>query len=120
MDTTTPGEQVFRYVIYYTVVGVVFVLSLTSGRRAFCHYGCWMAPFMILGRKLRNALKWPALRLVSDAAKCTRCGKCTKACPMSLDVTTMVQQGAMENSECILCASCVDGCPKGVIHYTFR
>ena len=119
MDTTAPGEQVFRYVIYYTVVGVVFVLSLASGRRAFCHYGCWMAPFMILGRKLRNALKWPALRLVSDAAKCTRCGKCTKACPMSLDVTGMVRQGAMENSECILCASCVDGCPKAAIRYTF-
>ena len=113
-------DEPLKYITYSSVVGTIFLLSLIAGRRAFCHYGCWMAPFMILGRKLRNALKWPALRLVSDAAKCTRCGKCTKACPMSLDVTTMVQQGAMENSECILCASCVGGCPKGVIHYTFR
>jgi polyferredoxin len=108
-----------RYIIYYIVVGTVFVLSITAGKRAFCHYGCWMAPFMILGRKVRNRLKTPALHLQADTDACIHCKTCTQACPMSLDVHALVQSESMENSECILCGSCVDTCPKDVIRYAF-
>ncbi len=122
-DLVSPSEPanqiIFYLLIYYIVVGTIFVLSLTAGRRAFCHYGCWMAPFMILGRKLRNLGNWPSLRLQSDAAQCTDCQRCTRNCPMSLDVNGMVQQGRMEHSECILCGSCIDGCPSGAIVYSF-
>ena len=55
----------------------------------------------------------------ADADKCRNCKKCTRDCPMSLDVHQMVQQGSMENSECILCGTCIDGCPKDVITYSF-
>jgi polyferredoxin len=78
-----------------------------------------MAPFMILGRKLRNAVNWPALRLKADKEACISCKKCTRNCPMSLDVNGMVQKETMENSECVLCGSCVDVCPKDVIRYSF-
>jgi ferredoxin-type protein NapH len=108
-----------NYIMYYFVIGTIFVLSLTAGRRAFCHYGCWMAPFMITGRKVRNQFGWPSLRLESDKSKCKNCKDCTSHCPMSLDVNGMVQSGVMEKSECILCATCIDGCPQGVISYTF-
>jgi polyferredoxin len=112
-------DEPAKYVIYYVVVGLVFVLALTTGRRGFCHYGCWMAPFLIIGRQIRNALNTPALRLQADADKCIECGRCTKGCPMSLAVQQMVLASAMENSECILCGSCVDICPKQAIRYTF-
>jgi ferredoxin-type protein NapH len=78
-----------------------------------------MAPFVILGRKIRNVFEWPALRLKADTEKCIDCKRCTKVCPMSLDVNQMAQNRAMENSECVLCGSCVDTCPQDVIHYTF-
>ena len=107
------------YFIYYTVVAIFVILAWTAGRRAGCHYICWMAPFMILGRKIRNVFKWPALRLKADADKCIDCKRCTKNCPMNLDVNAMVQAGAMDDSECILCGTCIDGCPKEVIHYSF-
>jgi ferredoxin-type protein NapH len=107
------------YIIYYTVVGLLVVLSLTAGRRAGCHYICWMAPFMILGRKVRNLFRWPSLRLKAETENCTNCKRCTANCPMSLDVNGMVQRGRMEDSECILCGSCVDVCPKEVIRYSF-
>ena len=94
-------------------------LAMGIGRRAGCHTICWMAPFMILGRKLRNAVNWPALHLRAQTNKCINCKKCTQNCPMSLDVNSMVQENAMEHSECVLCGSCVDTCPKDVIHYTF-
>ena len=52
-----------------------------------------MAPFMILGRKVRNLFRWPALRLKAELDKCINCKKCTANCPMSLDVNGMVQGG---------------------------
>ena len=74
---------------------------------------------MILGRKIRNLFRWPALRLKAEPDQCTNCKKCTANCPMSLDVNGMVQRGAMEQSECALCGTCVDVCPKDVIRFSF-
>ena len=109
-----------KYIIYYIVIAIVFGLAVFVGRRTFCHAGCWMSPFMILGRKLRNAANTPALRLTAETEKCTNCKKCTRNCPMSLDVNAMVQSGNMENAECILCGKCIDNCPESVIRYAFR
>jgi len=107
----------FAYIIYYGVILIFSILSLTVGRRAGCHTVCWMAPFMIIGRKISNWLHLPALRLDVEPEKCTRCNTCTSNCPMSLDVTAMVQRGKMENTECILCGNCIDGCRTKAIRY---
>ena len=116
----TPDRPIqIAYVIYYGVVALFAGLAIFAGRRAGCHSICWMAPFMILGRKLRNIAAWPSLRLQSDADRCTDCKTCTTNCPMSLDVNAMVRENKMENSDCILCGSCVDGCKAKAIHYAF-
>ncbi len=107
------------FIVYYVIVVLFLGLAVIFGRRAACHTICWMAPFMILGRKLRNRFRWPALRLKADEAACIDCGRCTRECSMSLDVNDMVHAGTMENDECILCGECVDVCPKDVIRYTF-
>jgi polyferredoxin len=107
------------FIIYYIMIALFLGLALVFGRRAGCHTTCWMAPFMILGRKLRNLGRWPALRLKADDDACIDCQRCTGACPMSLDVNAMVHAKTMEHSDCALCGSCVDTCPKDVIHYTF-
>ena len=108
-----------RYIIYYVVIGLIVVLSFAAGRRAMCHSICWMAPFMIIGRKIGTLLRFPALRLKPDTGKCNQCGICVQNCPMSLDVTAMVQKSRMENPECILCGICVDSCPRKVLRYSF-
>lgn len=110
---------VAAFAIYFAVVGLFFALALTVGRRGGCHTACWMAPFMISGRALRNTAGWPSLRLVADASRCRQCGTCTAACPMSIDVQSLVARGSMEHSECALCATCVDSCPNRVIRYSF-
>ena len=108
-----------NWIIYYSVVTLIAGVSLAVGNRAFCHYVCWMAPFMILGRRMRNALRLPALRLQVQPEQCVDCKQCVRHCPMSLDVNGMVQLGSMENSECILCGNCVDVCAQKVIAYRF-
>jgi polyferredoxin len=108
------------YFIYYIVVGLFVGLAIIVGRRAGCHTICWMAPFMILGRKLRNLGGWPSLRLVANASECRNCKRCTTNCPMSLDVNGMVKIQNMEHTECVLCGTCVDNCPEKAIHYVFN
>lgn len=44
------------YIIYYFVLALMIIPGLILGRRAACHGVCWMAPFMILRRKLRDTL----------------------------------------------------------------
>jgi len=107
-------------VLFIVIAGLIAGLALVAGRRASCHTICWMAPFMIIGRKIRNAANWKALQLVSNRSECVNCKLCTKNCPMSLEVNEMVQNERMENSECILCGSCVDNCPKKAIHFSFN
>lgn len=109
----------FKYIVYYIVVGLFVGLAMLAGRRAGCHTICWMAPFMIIGRWIRNRFGWASLRLLPEKANCVNCKKCTTGCPMSLDVNQMVHVGTMENSECILCGSCVDVCTHGAIRFSF-
>jgi polyferredoxin len=110
---------IIAYIIYYLVISLFVGLAVFVGRRAGCHTICWMAPFMMIGRWIRNRFGWPSLRLVADTASCADCKKCTSNCPMSLDVNAMVQIGKMENPECILCGTCVDNCAKKAIRYSF-
>lgn len=107
------------YMIYYIIVALFLILAVAFGRRAGCHYICWMAPFMIIGQKIRNIFKWPALRIKVDADQCIDCRRCTEECPMSLDVHAMVRKGSLENNECILCGTCIDVCPQHVKRYSF-
>jgi len=116
---TAERPIVFAYVIYYGVIALIFGLAAFVGRRGFCHTVCWMAPFMMIGRWLRNRLPWPALHLQANASACTDCKTCTRNCPMSLDVNAMVQAEKMENSECVLCGMCIDHCPSKAIRYKF-
>lgn len=119
MDSFISVDRPEGYVIYYVVVSLFLGLAVFAGRRGGCHYICWMAPFMVIGRKTRNLFRWPSLRLKAEAQNCIDCKRCERACPMSLPVNGLVRRGDMEHSECILCGSCVDTCPKSVIRYSF-
>jgi ferredoxin-type protein NapH len=102
-----------------TVLLIFLVPALAVGRRAACHTICWMAPFMILGRKVRNLLGWPSLRLATTSEPCRHCGNCSRACPMSIEVEALVKKQAMECADCILCGSCIDSCPGTSIRFSF-
>ena len=112
--------NVYALIAYLIVLLLLIVLpAYIFGKRAFCHHLCWMAPFMIIGRKIRNWFGWASLQLKAESEKCNHCHTCTQNCPMSLPVEDMVNQDKMENAECILCGTCIDGCEFDVIKYAF-
>ena len=104
---------------YLAVLTLIVLPAFLIGRKSFCHHICWMAPFMILGRKFSNILRIPSLYLTSASNNCVRCHTCTNECPMSLPVEKMVKENKMENAECILCGTCIDGCKSKAIKYKF-
>lgn len=133
---------IHNYVVYYGVILLLVLPALIHGRRASCHYVCWMAPFMVIGSTIGRLLHLPQLHVEADSERCISCGQCSKACPMGLDVKNMVlksgnsghsermQSGSpkdgcsrpgnsLETSECIQCGACIDACPKKVLKYKF-
>lgn len=119
---TTYGFSIANIGALFTYLAVLTLIVLPAfliGRKSFCHHFCWMAPFMILGRKIRNIIKIPSLQLISSPDNCVSCHTCTNNCPMSLPVDKMVKENKMENAECILCGTCIDGCKSEAIEYNF-
>lgn len=113
--------DVRSFVTYLIVLLLLIVLpGFWAGRRSFCHHLCWMAPLMMIGRFLRNRVKWPSLRLAADSAKCVHCRRCTEHCPMGLPVEEMVERRRVEHRECILCGTCADGCPENAVSLVVR
>lgn len=112
---------VYNYVIYYGVILILVLPALLSGKRATCHYVCWMAPFMMIGSKVGKVLHLPQLHVRAQNDRCISCKLCNKACPMGLDVEKMVQTvGKCNSSECIQCGACIDSCPKEVLSYSMK
>ena len=113
-------SDVISAVMFAAIAGAIAVFALVAGKRAACHTICWMAPFVIIGTRIKDALGYPSLHLIADKTRCVQCQECSKNCPMSLDVHEMVQNSSMANTECILCGTCVDTCPRKVIKYSFN
>jgi ferredoxin-type protein NapH len=106
-------------IMFAAIAGAIAVFALVAGRRAACHTICWMAPFLIIGTRIKDTLGYPSLHLTADKTLCVQCKQCSKSCPMSLNVHEMVQNVKMANTECILCGTCVDSCPRKSIKYSF-
>lgn len=115
----TNGKSM-AYPIYYVVLSLILFLTLVFGRRAFCHYLCWLAPLIIIGTKIRKQFHIPGLRLKAHKEDCIGCEKCNSVCPMSLNVYDMVQKNDMNDNECILCTACTDACPKKAIRISMK
>lgn len=113
-------SEIFNYVIYYGVIFLVLIPTVIGGKRLFCHYFCWMAPFMAIGTKVRQLLHLPGVHITSSKEKCISCKKCDKACPMGLKVSDLVSGEKSFGTECIQCGACVDNCPKKVLYYSFK
>ena len=115
-----PMMEIQGYIIYFGIVFLFVLLTLGLGNRTFCHTFCWMAPFLVIGSKIKNTLGYKSLKLSVQPDACIGCKLCTMNCPMALDVVTMVQTNNPNNSECILCGLCADSCKKNAIQLGWK
>jgi polyferredoxin len=106
-------------IMYLMIASAFFALSAVLGKRAGCHLVCWMAPFMVLGRAVSMSLRLPALRLHAERGSCTLCKACEKSCPMSIEISGLVQRQDADHMDCTLCGECVDSCPSGCLRFAW-
>lgn len=112
-------SEPIRFAMFYMIIAIFMILNLAIGRRGSCHSICWMAPFMIGGDRLGRLLKLPQYKIGTRPEACIACGRCSKICPMSIPVQTLVATGQIGDSDCMLCGECVDECPRKVLNYRF-
>jgi ferredoxin-type protein NapH len=107
-----------RKLILTLGAGIIIIpLAILFGKFASCKYICWQAPFMILGKKIRDSLKLPGLRIKTVSANCKKCNACTIKCPMDINVMEKVPSGEIIDDECILCGNCIDACKFKALSY---
>lgn len=80
---------------------VIVVAAALLVPRVWCRYLCpW-----------RLAINWASQysprQIRFTAARCTRCGKCTRMCEVSA-----IREGVINRRECNMCLRCVDSCPE--------
>lgn len=93
-------------IIYY-IIGIILALILKDNR-AFCKYICPITIF------LKPMSYFSLFRIKVDNDKCISCNKCTKVCPMNVEVNNNSRK-RKNATECILCMKCVDECPKDAL-----
>jgi len=59
-------SNIYSLIMFMLIAGFIAGIALLFGKRSFCHYLCWMAPFMTIGRKISNYLKLPSIKLKAD------------------------------------------------------
>ncbi len=93
--------------ILYYFIGIMLAFILKDNR-AFCKYICPITIF------LKPMSYFSLFRIKVDNDKCISCNKCTKVCPMNVEVNNNSRK-RKNATECILCMKCVDECPKDAL-----
>ena len=85
------------YVVTVIVLTASFVISMPFCRW-FCPFAAVQNIFSVLG----------LTRIKRDTSTCIDCQKCTKSCPMNIDVAN---SKTVNSPNCTSCLECIDSCP---------
>jgi polyferredoxin len=96
------------YILYY-IIGIILAFVFRK-KRAFCKIFCPVSLIMKLPTRLS------LIKIRPSRNKCIKCGKCSEACPMDVDVKRYIENGQkVLSTECIGCRNCVNICPAKAI-----
>lgn len=110
-DYLNRSEMAWMFIgngLYYLIgIALAFIFK---DRRAFCKVACPVSLVMKLPSGLR------LIKLGPSDKDCIKCGRCSRKCPMDIDVMAYISQGRkVTDTECILCLECVRNCPAEAI-----
>ncbi len=110
------GEVFVRqYLIFPTLVGLILAVFLNPRTWcSVCPMGTMQEITYRLGKRLREP-KTTDIRLTwADPSRCTKCGVCSRVCPMQLEPYRALEEGggAEFHEACIRCSTCVEHCPR--------
>jgi uncharacterized protein with FMN-binding domain/NAD-dependent dihydropyrimidine dehydrogenase PreA subunit len=88
-------------ILGWSVIAFFLIISMIF-ERPFCNYLC------IEGAKkgLMGTLR--PITIKRNESTCINCGKCNRACPMNIDISSY---GQVRSLQCINCMECVSACP---------
>ncbi len=84
------------------VVLLIVIAASFFVERPWCR---WLCPFGAVQGLIQLISPWKIRR---DKTICIDCGKCTKACPMKIDVAV---KSAVFDTRCNKCGECLSSCP---------
>ncbi|WP_373898101.1 4Fe-4S binding protein [Haloimpatiens sp. FM7315] len=97
------GTEIFtEFLMGFIILMLIFITSLFI-ERAWCRYFCPLGAFLSLISVFR------IFKVKRNSSTCVNCKKCTRNCPMGLEVHNSSSTNSME---CISCGECITECPK--------
>ncbi len=100
-------------ILYFT--SAIILAFLLKDNRAFCKYICPITVFLKIISKLS------LLKIGKKKGECTRCGACSNACPMDINVMGYICNGKrVLSTECIFCLTCTTVCPEKILNVTLK
>jgi len=120
-EWVSPIGMLHRALIYGSLFGLVAVagvllLDLAVLRHGWCGHLCPLGAFWSLAGRAG------VVKVRFDAASCTRCGDCVKACPEPrvLNLNRAGERGVIDGGECTNCGRCVAICPEESLSFGIR
>lgn len=102
--------ETVKYLCFELMMAMFFWVAYRG--RAYCYYCPLGTILALLGRAAGQEIG-------TNQAKCVQCGKCNKACPMSIEIKEKAKKGeAVRNLRCVGCGHCVDACPSKTLYYS--
>jgi polyferredoxin len=99
------GPGLFLTTLAILLTGLFFTAAFTK-RRFLCSYCPMLALVSFFDKIGFTTLK-------KDGQRCTRCGNCSRACPMEIrEIEEEKIKSNLVTQDCILCMRCVEVCPE--------
>lgn len=111
-----------QYLIFPTILGVVLALFINPRTWcSFCPMGTIQEVMYRVGTRLGANRSRDTKLAWSDPARCRKCGKCARVCPLELEPYRSLEEGGMDfHRACMRCATCVEHCPTGALRLGSR